>query len=521
MEIKKRMGINVLWLLVLLFLIPLLFSRGSLVARKKDAKVTVIYFYENACGSCNPEQEFIELFNQLVGEERKGIELDLLMYNTFHDRGSKLIREYFKEYDVPKAKQSNTMVFIGDSYLSGQSEIESRLKGEFLEVISSIAQNSSKDSLNEISSKEKSNQGMLLKAPSLKKGMELETQIIQYFHVTACSSCLEVEKFLDTIQNKNIKINEYNISQPENLDLVKQYFDAYRVSEEDQSVPIIFIGDTYLSGEKTIKESLVNAIDEGQGIGTPIIIDSTTSNSSKDRFSGYGIVGVILTGLINGLNPCSISMLLFFLSMLTIKSVSALKMGLSFIAGKFITYFFLGTLLFNAFIKLDIPWFQTAIKGLMILLLLLIAFLNIGDFIAARKEEYNKIRMQLPVFLRRKNHQWIKKFSSIENPKFLLPISFGLGGLISVGEFLCTGQIYLATIISVLHDSKYLDIRAIIYFLLYGVAFVLPLILITIVIHKGREIFDLTEWMRDRMPIIKLINAIVFIIFSILIWIWF
>src|SRR5699024_9497935 len=136
--------------------------------------------------------------------------------------------------------------------------------------------------------------------------MELETQIIQYFHVTACSSCLEVEKFLDTIQNKNIKINEYNISQPENLDLVKQYFDAYRVSEEDQSVPIIFIGDTYLSGEKTIKESLVNAIDEGHGIGTPIIIDSTTSNRSKDRFSGYGIVGVILTGLINGLNPCSI-----------------------------------------------------------------------------------------------------------------------------------------------------------------------------------------------------------------------
>ena len=100
-----------------------------------------------------------------------------------------------------------------------------------------------------------------------------------------------------------------------------------------------------------------------------------------------------------------------------------------------------------------------------------------------------------------------------------MPLSFGLGAIISVGEFLCTGQIYLATI-TVLQSGQALDFRAMIYFLIYGAAFVLPLILITVFIHKGREIFDLTEWMRERI-LIKLINAVVFILFGIIIWVWF
>ncbi|HZJ57701.1 MAG TPA: glutaredoxin, partial [Clostridia bacterium] len=234
----------------------------------------------------------------------------------------------------------------------------------------------------------------------------------------------------------------------------------------------------------------------------------------------YNIVGVLLTGFINGLNPCSFSMLLFLLSILVAKNVNILKIGFTFIVGKFVTYFLLGTLLFNIFVRLDIPHFQIMSKVIMAVILVFIAILNLSDSFAARREDYERIRMQLPIFLRKKNHQWINKFGNTIDQTFLMPLSLMLGVLVSLGEFLCTGQIYLATIISILHDSKTLDYRAIIYFILYGVSFVLPLILATIFVYKGRQIFELTEWLRGKMPVVKLVNAIIFVLFAVFILIW-
>lgn len=485
----KQANIKVLVLgLIILLLLSVTFSMSPLAEDGDGPKLTIVYFYENACRSCDPEGEFTDLFNQLVGEDKQGLNIELLMYNTFHTSSSNLMNEYVKNYEVPKDKRNAPIVFIDNTFLSGQDEIESGLKDQFLKAKEDLVTNT------------------------------LELSSILYFNVTGCSSCIEVEKFLSTLQNVNIK--KLNISELDNVELVKSYFRTYKVPEDEQSVPIIFIGDSYLSGEEDIKQYLIEKIENGEGLNSLLPIQDGKA-AIEDELSAYEVLGVLVTGFINGLNPCSISMLLFFLSMLMVKNVSLLKMGLSFIAGKFITYFLLGTLLFNVFAKLEIPWFQTAVKILLLLMVLIIALLNLRDYFATSKEEYNKVLMQLPVFLRKKNHQWIKKLTSISDGRIMIPVSFGLGTLISIGEFLCTGQIYLATIVSVLQRSQTLNMHAVIYFLIYGLAFVLPLILITIIIHKGRGIFDVSEWIREKMPMIKLINAIAFILFGVVIWIWF
>ena len=77
------------------------------------------------------------------------------------------------------------MVFIGDSFLSGQKEIENRLKDEFIKV---------KDSLM---------QDLLSVSPS-------SVPALQYFYITGCSSCLEVDRFLDSIHDIDVK--KLNIS---------------------------------------------------------------------------------------------------------------------------------------------------------------------------------------------------------------------------------------------------------------------------------------------------------------------
>ncbi|NLM11413.1 MAG: hypothetical protein GX213_11675 [Clostridiaceae bacterium] len=139
--------------------------------------------------------------------------------------------------------------------------------------------------------------------------------------------------------------------------------------------------------------------------------------------------------------------------------------------------------------------------------------LNIRDYFAAKNEEYNKILLQLPERLRKFDHNLIKTVSGIKNYKVFVPVCFILGVLIAAGEFLCTGQIYLATIVLMLQRSPYPDFNVAISFVLYGIAFVLPLLIITIILSKGKAAFEVSEAVREKMPLIKMINALFFLIF--------
>lgn len=359
-----------------------------------------------------------------------------------------------------------------------------------------------------------------------------ETKIV-YFYVSLCSACDEIADFFDTMEDSyiveydghnvytDITIKKYNISDSESLEAAKAYFSVYEVPEEEQQVPIVFIGDSYLSGEKVIIPLLVEYIKDGKGIGMEELM---VSDKELSGLSGYEVMGVFFTGLVNGLNPCSISMLLFFLSMVMVKSVNILSLGATFILGKLIAYFLLGTLFFNVFLLIDesiFNTFQMIMKAGLLFIVVVIIALNIRDYFAAKSEKYGNIKLQLPKSLRRINHNWIKKISGVENSKLLLLVSFILGMAISVGEFLCTGQIYLATIIYVIQISPVFNIQAMMYFLLYGFALIIPLIILTYAIYKGKEIFDVSDAIRSKYHIIKLINVLVFIVFGIIIVLFF
>ena len=149
-------------------------------------------------------------------------------------------------------------------------------------------------------------------------------------------------------------------------------------------------------------------------------------------------------------------------------------------------------------------------KTIMGIFVIFIVYLNIKDWNVTRKENYSKVKNQLPKFLRKYNHTIIKKFT--DKNKIILLFSFLLGIIISVGEFMCTGQIYLASIVYMLRSNTVLNLRAFTYLVIYDFAFVIPLIIITLLIDKGKELFDVSEVLRKWLPVIKLINAAVFIV---------
>ncbi len=342
-----------------------------------------------------------------------------------------------------------------------------------------------------------------------------ETDVkIVYFYSSTCTSCQELESYFNKIENENsdITIIKKNISDMKNKSYLNKYNELYKVLDKDKGiVPVVFIHDKYYLGENEIKQKLEEEIKIKDSSDT-VIINSADFNFNKEKelFSGYKILGVFLAGLVNGLNPCSLSMLVFFLSLLIIKSNKVLKIGLAFIAGKVIMYFLLGTVLFNMLSIISLNWLPLATKVIIIIFTTIFVLLSLNDYIAFKNKGYRKIILQLPPGLMKFNHALLNKITNATNNWMAITVSFILGLIISCGEFLCTGQLYLATILTIMHTDKGLYLQSILYLLIYVISLVIPLLIIVILVNKGKEIINVSEKISEKMHLIKLINAIAF-----------
>jgi cytochrome c biogenesis protein CcdA len=234
-------------------------------------------------------------------------------------------------------------------------------------------------------------------------------------------------------------------------------------------------------------------------------------------FLSFQSFSIFLAGLVNGINPCSMSMLIFFISLILTKSVNIMKVGIAYCIGKFISFLLLGTIFYKLLSKLNLTLFSSVFKLVTFSIISVLFIMNLKDYFAAKKEQYENVKLQLPQKLRKLNHFLIKKLSGFTNIKFFLLASFALGFFLSFGEFLCTGQIYLATIITVYQTNESMSLQALFYLIVYVTGFVTPLILISYFLYKGKAVFLLSEFIRTRLHYIKLISAGVFFVFSILV----
>lgn len=361
----------------------------------------------------------------------------------------------------------------------------------------------------------------------LSKATKQNQLTLVYFYINVCKSCNEAEKNLNEL-SKIIKDNGkdmtpivrmYDVGNSNGYDLLLRYIDYYKIPKEKGNVPLLFVGNKYFQGKDDIEKGLKDLISESTNIPETPLLSSLTINSKaivEQKFSKVNGIGVFFTGLVNGFNPCSLSMLLFFLSVLIARKGRIIGIGLVFCIGKFITYLALGTVMYKLLSTINMEVYSTVIKIVMGAIILTIIIFNLRDYLAARKEKYEKIRMQLPKVLRKRNHNWIKKLESLKGERIIILLSFLLGALIAVGEFLCTGQLYLATILYILQNNPVMNFKAFIYLLIYDLAFILPLIAVIIAVNKGKEIFDISELFREKLAAIKLITVIAFLVLGII-----
>ena len=472
--------------------------------------VVVVCYYNEPCGSCEHEtlQEIMDAFWG-AAEQVPDKNFSLRFTNTFQRSGLEALINAFDKFGVPKEKRGNTAFVAGNEILIGDLTDADKIKA-FLE----IAEN---PDAAELPGEGEGTQPAGILAPS---GGE---PTLVFFSITACADCESVREILADYADE-ARVIEYNIAEGESLTLFSAYVDAYSVPDNRQTLPIVFAGERYFNAREIGGGDLRNLLNDGNagytllpGAGGDVAVPAKPLEALQ-------LTGVLLAGLLGGLNPCGVSMFLFMLSLVAAAGRRMLTYGFSFLAGKFTAYWALGLAGYSLFAAYAGDWAGNAaifVNVIMLALALLLAALCVNDFIAARAGQYAGVRLQLPKRLRALNHKIIRRaadFANAQNLNNRVAAAFTagcflLGATISVTEFFCTGQIYIAAITYAIRQGE--GFAAHLFLLAYTVAAVLPAAVILAIIRRGKSFFEVSETFRLKMPWIKLLGAIFFALFAV------
>ncbi len=214
---------------------------------------------------------------------------------------------------------------------------------------------------------------------------------------------------------------------------------------------------------------------------------------------------VLVTALIDSLNPCAFSVLLLtiaFLFSLGKTRETAVKVGGTYILGIFIAYLLIGLGILQALQFFGIPHFMAKISAS--LLVVLGALSVVGELVPSFP-----LKLKIPAA----SHGIMARLME----KASIPTAFLLGAFVGLCEFPCTGGPYLL-ILGLLHDrATYFS--GIWHLVIYNIIFVLPLVLILLAASNEKVLKKVQEWRKDNIKKFRLWGGIAVMILGVLIFV--
>jgi len=296
-------------------------------------------------------------------------------------------------------------------------------------------------------------------------------------------------------------------------------------ADEKSVFPVLYISGKFLDGREDANltyESIASFIASGIGRSEKAPIVAASNEDVVKYFKNLGPFAIMAAGFIDGINPCAFTVIVFFMSFLFFqgyKKGSIAAVGMSFIIAVFVTYLLLGIGLFSWLHVMKGYQLLTRIISISIgTLSIIFGVLSIYDAVVfLKKGESEDMVLHLPKSLKNKvqyiiGEQYrIKKDKQANTSVFaLIASALAVGFIISLFESVCTGQMYLPTIVFVLKTTPH-KIHALGYLILYNFMFTVPLIAIYCLALAGVSSQSFTAIMKKNMFLIKIFLAAMFL----------
>jgi cytochrome c biogenesis protein CcdA len=237
---------------------------------------------------------------------------------------------------------------------------------------------------------------------------------------------------------------------------------------------------------------------------------NTEENAAARLFRRFGWPAVAVAGLADGLNPCAFATIVFLTSLLASggrRGRAIFMGGLAFCLASFVTYFLIGFGLLSALRRLEGLLTVRAVVewGTVAALMILGAFSLLDAWRYRQSGDAGSVRLQLPAGVKRR----IRLFA---RERWSGAAVFGTGLLCGAGvtllESVCTGQMYLPTLVFMSRDGG--GLRAWGMLLLYNVLFIVPLFTVFLLGAFGVRSQRLAELTRRHVVPSKILLSLVF-----------
>jgi cytochrome c biogenesis protein CcdA/thiol-disulfide isomerase/thioredoxin len=512
---------KIFFLLIFTFLLSF-FSLKEILASEK---VEIYFFWGQGCPHCAQEKPFLEELKQ------KYPQLEVKEFEVYFNReNQELFQKVAQAYNTQPEGVPMTFIgkdaFIGFAIRNGRGVTFDPKEGkekDLEEVIQKCLQTSC-PSPGEILAAGGIDKWKPGEEPSKEEPKKESKICIHYFVKDKCSQCQNLEGFLQDIAKKyEIDFKIYNVSESEeNLKLYQKLQDFYGISFS--GFPIVFLGDTYLVGDQSIKENIEKVILRCQKEGCPCPVEeikqtlkqipkpSTFTPEEKKEFtipifgreirissqSSLFFLGTIL-GLADGINPCMFSVLLFLLTyLLAIGSKKrAIKVGLVFTLGVFVIYFLFMLGMINL---ISLISFISKVKIIIAVFAFIASLILIKDFFAYGKG----ISLEIPESAKPTIEKLIKKGT--------IPSAILLALLSSLVELPCTVGIPLVYT-TILAERVGAHIP---YLIWYNFFFIVPLLIIIIgVSFAWAQVDRIEKWRLSFRKYMRLVAGLILLFLSI------
>lgn len=196
---------------------------------------------------------------------------------------------------------------------------------------------------------------------------------------------------------------------------------------------------------------------------------------------------IITSGFLDGIHPCGLAVLFFFIALLLSMKKSRgemLRIGFAYIAGVFIAYFLIGVGILKVFTFFP-PHFMARLGAS---LLILLGAISIWEGWSGNKA------FRIPSISRGWIDRWLRKST--------VTAALVAGFIVGVCAFPCAGGIYVA-IIGLL-SAKLAFWEGIGYLLLYNLMFVMPLIIVLLLSTNSRILLKMEKMEKANRAKLKI-----------------
>ena len=334
---------------------------------------------------------------------------------------------------------------------------------------------------------------------------------LDFFGSPTCGECMQIkQEILFPMEKKHpvIDLKIHDIDTDSGYKMVMAMEDKFKVPTSSSIE--LFFPDTFLIGAEDILKNgqrmILRYLEQPETWVPRDIGEDTTSLSGRlvERFSGFSFLGILTAGIIDGINPCAIATMIFLISFLATqkrKRREVLAISLSFTAAVFMTYLGMGVGAFKALSFLQrYLWVSQTIRWGAASLAVIFGLLSFRDAIVFHKTgKTSEIALQLPEAVKKRIH---KVISGNLSGKSLVIGAVVTGFLVTLLEAVCTGQVYLPTIV-LMTRQKGLQLTGWLYLIFYNFLFVLPLLIVMILAFFGLRWDRLAKTTRKNMVAIK------------------